>query len=92
MIELNSRLQSRQFADLKPLRYLSHHRTAAPGAEPGNGELVPPLPARPQPCAVVASASAVIRANRVVAALRGLGPVAGDATRGGRRETAGVCS
>ena len=52
MIEPDSRLRLRQLADLKPPRYLSYYRTAAPG----------------------------------------VGPVAGDALRGGRRGTTGVSS
>ena len=95
MIELNSRLQSRQLADLKPLRYLSCHRTAAPGAEPDRDELVS-LPRTGKPYSVVMSDFAVvIRADLVAAALRQLRTVAGDATdaiRGGRCETAGVRS
>ena len=69
-----------EVAELRPLRHLSYGPTA---------EL---LRAERLPYAVVASASADVGANRVAAALRKLGPVAGGATRGGRRETTGVRS
>ena len=82
-------------ADLKPQRYLSCQRTAAPGAEPDRDELVS-LPRTGKPYSVVMSDFAdVIRADLVAAALRQLRPVAGDATdaiRGDRRETTGVRS
>ena len=80
-------------ADLKPLRHLSFYRTAAPGAGPGRDVTVESLRAGRKPKAVVPSGRAVVfGANLIAAALRELGPVAGDATRGGRRETTGVRS